>query len=233
MFAALCCGNALAQSPGAVANDSSSSTGTQQASHDATSPPPPADTWPKLAKNSVKLFDMRRSDFDVGLVLGPIWYRPTNEGAFTRGVGELRIGSGVHTRTPLLSAGGLTDVCLRSFSGSEYSLSYVHQAASRLKLGPLEPEALFGFAIVTVDNLQHDLSFGLFSPRVGFGVGLRLGGLRIGVQANSEYQWRWLARDVFLYGLMVDVRLQSAQPTVQEQRSELPRGFGPGSFGSP
>jgi hypothetical protein len=78
------------------------------------------------------------------------------------------------------------------------------------RIGPIEPMVRVGFTTLHLD-VGHGVSFGMFSPRVGCGLWLKLPSSRIGVSVFSEYFWRWLGNDsAFVHGLSVELQPDSA-----------------------
>ena len=78
------------------------------------------------------------------------------------------------------------------------------------RIGPIEPMVQVGFTTVHLD-VGHGVSFGMFSPRVGVGLWLKLPSSRIGVSAFTEYFWRWLGNDsAFVRGLSIEIQPDSA-----------------------
>jgi hypothetical protein len=99
---------------------------------------------------------------------------------------------------------------LRGLDSASFALSYVQYVSVGLSLGPVEPDVQAAFSIATIDVFHGNWSAELFSPRVSAGVWLRLGTLRVGARAFSEYLWRWLGDgDVFVRGALVSLQIGS------------------------
>jgi hypothetical protein len=58
-------------------------------------------------------------------------------------------------------------------------------------LGPVEISARSGVALIEVHFGSGGFGAGLFSPRAGVAVGIRIGHVRLGAAALTEYAWRW------------------------------------------
>jgi hypothetical protein len=105
---------------------------------------------------------------------------------------------------------GLVQMDLRAFATSSWALAIsTHTFEVTGRLGPLEPYARIGGALLTVDDFDGSVSAELFSPRVGAGVALRATRrFEIGLGVYSEYFWRWFGPSVLVHGLVVDVRFE-------------------------
>ena len=78
------------------------------------------------------------------------------------------------------------------------------------RIGPVEPMARVGATLICLDYGKR-LSFGMFSPRVGAGVWLKVAQTRIGVSVFSEYYWRWVGEDsAFVHGLTLEIQPDAA-----------------------
>ncbi|MGH7438497.1 MAG: hypothetical protein ACRENE_22655 [Polyangiaceae bacterium] len=76
-------------------------------------------------------------------------------------------------------------------------------------LGPFEPFLRVGAALLTVDDFDGSASAELFSPRVTAGLDLRVSRrIQIGVEAYSEYFWRWLGPSALVRGISLDFRFE-------------------------
>jgi hypothetical protein len=140
------------------------------------------------------------------LSLGIVGYRPVNEERESVGY-SLAIGEGLSTVRTLFLAGGLQEHELRFVPKDSLSLRfsrYMWEAGPRL--GPLEPMVRVGFTSIHLD-IGHGVSFGMFSPRVGAGLWLKLPNSRVGVSVFTEYSWRWVGDDsAFVHGLTFEIQ---------------------------
>ena len=103
-------------------------------------------------------------------------------------------------------AGGTQEQELRFVPKDSLSLSLSrYQWEGAVRLGPLEPAVRVGFTSLHLD-IGHGVSFGMFSPRVGFGLWCKLSHTRIGVSTFTEYFWRWVGDDsAFVHGLTLEI----------------------------
>lgn len=155
------------------------------------------------------------------LSLGIVGYRPVNEQRESLGY-SFAFGEGVASVRPLFLAGGLQEHELRFVPKDSLSLSlsrYMWEAGPRL--GPLEPMVRVGFTAIHLD-VGHGVSFGMFSPRVGLGLWLKLPNSRVGVSAFTEYFWRWLGDDsAFVHGLTLEIQ-PTAKPLLERPATSWP-----------
>lgn len=135
----------------------------------------------------------------------------------------LSVGEGLTTARGAFQAGALQEHELRLVPDDSLSLTlsrYQWQAGPRL--GPLEPAVRVGFSLLHVDYGDDGWSFGMFSPRVGAGVWLSLGALKLGVSVFSEYGWRWFGdQSAFVRGLTFEL-LPRAAPLRQPRAWPTP-----------
>ena len=95
---------------------------------------------------------------------------------------------------------------LRALNASSISLSLLQNGGhAGVRLGPLDVGAGIALSLFSVDYLEHDLSFGMFSPRALAFAGLGIGPVRLGVTAHTEYYFRWFGRDYIIRGLGVSL----------------------------
>jgi hypothetical protein len=89
------------------------------------------------------------------------------------------------------------------------------------RLGPIEPMARVGVTLLSLDYGKR-FSFGMFSPRVGVGVWVKLAQTRIGISAFSEYFWRWVGEDsAFVHGFTLEIQPDAA-PLVKPRPTSWP-----------
>jgi len=138
------------------------------------------------------------------LTLGLVGFRPLPERRESIGY-SLAFGESVTTLRGAFAAGALQEHELRFVPKDALSVAlsrYQWEAGPRL--GPLEPMARVGFTLLHLD-VGHGVSFGMFAPRVGLGLWLRLPRSRVGVSAFTEYFWRWVGDDsAFVHGLTLE-----------------------------
>jgi hypothetical protein len=167
-------------------------------------------------------------DEDVTHLDMALWRPESQHYAFELGAGPLlwrRVGSadaaerhgfegGVGTQTavrprPFVIAWG-SGLTLRVLDSASFALSYVQYVSVGLSIGPVEPDVRAAFSIATIDVFHGNWSAELLSPRVSAGAWLRLGKLRVGAHAFSEYLWRWLGDgDVFVRGALLSLQIGS------------------------
>ncbi len=135
---------------------------------------------------------------------------------------SLGFGEALTTLRGSFAVGGLQEHELRFVPKDSLSLAlsrYQWEAGPRL--GPVEPMARVGFTLLHLD-VGHGVSFGMFSPRVGLGLWLKLPEARIGVSAFTEYFWRWLGNDsAFVHGLTLEIMSDQA-PLVRPKATSSP-----------
>jgi hypothetical protein len=140
------------------------------------------------------------------LAFGLVGFRAGNDRAQNTGY-SLAFGEAVTTVRGGFLAGGFQEHELRLVPKDALSLSIArYQWEAGPRLGPIEPMARVGVTLAHLDY-GHGFSFGMFSPRVGVGVWLKLPGTRIGVSAFTEYFWRWTGDDsAFVHGLTFEIQ---------------------------
>lgn len=148
-------------------------------------------------------------------------YRPTNENRENIGY-SIAFGEGLTTARGAFLAGGLQEHELRFVPSDSLSLNISRwQWEAGPRLGLLEPMARVGLTLLHLD-IGHGVSFGMFSPRVGFGLWLKLPHSRIGMSAFTEYAWRWWGDDSgFVHGLSLEIQ-PSAEPLLKPRSTSWP-----------
>jgi hypothetical protein len=130
---------------------------------------------------------------------------------------SLAFGEQVTTLRGAFLAGGHQEHELRLVPKDALTLSlgrYQWEAGPRL--GRLEPMARVGMTFLHLD-IGHGFSFGMFSPRVGAGLWLKLPNTRIGVSVFTEYFWRWTGNDsAFVHGLTLEIQPR-AEPLLRRR----------------
>jgi hypothetical protein len=123
---------------------------------------------------------------------------------------ELAWGPALIDREGPWSFTGLVQMDLRAFATSSWALALsTHTFEVQGRLGPVEPYARVGGALLTVDDFDGSVSAELLSPRVGAGLAVRASRrFEIGVGAYAEYFWRWFGPSVLVRGLVVDLRFE-------------------------
>jgi hypothetical protein len=155
------------------------------------------------------------------LTLGLVGFRTLPERQAFSGY-SLAFGEALTTLRPGLAAGAVQEHELRFVPKDALSLAlsrYQWEAGPRL--GPFEPMARVGFTLLHLD-VGHAVSFGMFSPRVGLGLWLRLPHARVGLSAFSEYFWRWVGDDsAFVHGLTLELQPEAA-PLLRARATSSP-----------
>jgi hypothetical protein len=173
------------------------------------------ETGPVESPRSVKLFDSRRTTPSMHLELGPVWYReakPTRDD-YERGTGEILVGVALTTHEGPFFLSGYQDMHLRVLDSKTFVFSLLTtQMGAGLRVGPFEPEARVGFSILTLDVFHGHYSAEMLSPRVGAGIGIHLGKIRLDIATHSEYLWRWFGPDYLIRGVSLGLRLDVTRP---------------------
>lgn len=182
----------------------------------AESSPESLENPPSESPRSVKLFDQKRVTQSFELDIGPVWYREARRGSvadYARGTGELLVGVAISTTWKPFYLTGLQQTNIRAFEADSVAWSILtHQFAAGVHLGPLEPEVRVGFSLLTLDVFKGNYSIEALTPRVGVGVGMHVGKIRLDIQAHSEYLWRWFGPDYEIRGVSVGLRLDVPRP---------------------
>jgi hypothetical protein len=157
--------------------------------------------------------------------LGVLGARPVTEVRENTGY-FLALGEALTTLRGPFAAGAIQEHELRLVPHDAFSLGlWRYQWEAGPRLGPLEPMARVGFTLLHLD-VGHGVSFGMFSPRVGLGLWLRLPHARIGVSAFTEYFWRWLGNDsAFVHGLTLELQ-PDAGPLLRPRATSSPAAPG-------
>lgn len=178
---------------------------------------------PHQGRNSVKLFDQRRSIVSYQLDIGPIWHRRVeDEGpeerrkGFERGAplaSEIGIGTVYTTPArPFYLVGELKSL-LRIVDDKSFSWAIFHQElGGGLMLGPFEPEVRLRLSVLSADIFHADPSLQLFSPGVAAGFGVHVGRIRVDLKAHAEYLWRWFGPDYLIRGVTLGFRFDLNRP---------------------
>lgn len=163
----------------------------------------------KMGRGSVTVFDAEHTYAGTELEAGPMWWRKAGSDASSGGW-ELSLGVVTETRLGAVFLAGVIRTQFRYFDSKSFALSPIQNLALvGIRLGPIEPEVRVGFSLVTLDVFHGAYSFEMFSPRVEGGLGLRLGRVRVGAHAFSEYLWRWIGDSYFEKGLAFELRLEA------------------------
>jgi hypothetical protein len=186
---------------------------------------PETNEAPKLGRNSVKLFDQRRSLVSLELTVGPIWSRRVQDDTpitlrrnFERGAplaSEIAFGTVYTTpseRGPFYLTGHLKTL-FRVIDDKSFAWSVFHQElGGGIMIGPFEPEVRIRLSVLTADVMHAQPSVQLFSPGVSAGVGIHVGKFRLDIKAHSEYLWRWFGPDYLIRGITIGLRLDQNRP---------------------
>jgi hypothetical protein len=157
-------------------------------------------------------------------------YRPSDEkrAEMRDSVGySFALGEGLTTARGALLAGGLQEHELRFVPSDSLSLNISRwQWEAGPRLGRWEPLARVGFTLLHLD-IGHGVSFGMFSPRVGAGLWLKLPQSRIGFSAYVEYAWRWVGDESgFVRGVTLELQPRS-KPLLPTRSTSWPTAKGP------
>lgn len=168
------------------------------------------------------IFDREHTKIAYALDLGPIAYRPaaSTRRGFAWGPGEIRLGLAYTSTWKAFYIAGFHQLAFRAFDAASYSIApLVSRLAGGVRVGPIEPEVTFGVALLTADVFHGDYSFQMLSPRVGVGIGLRFGKIRLDFEAHTEYSWRWFGPDYLIRGVSVGLRFDvPRRPPTQAPR---------------
>jgi hypothetical protein len=138
------------------------------------------------------LFDPFLSPRSHVLSGGPTWERASNGAGPGRGGFEVLYGRTIETQRSVLFARLELEYALRVTGGDAWVVSLPRYSyVSGLVLGPIEATARVGVSLLQVHFGSGGFGAGFLCPRVAAGVAVRLGPLRIGALAFSEYSWRW------------------------------------------
>jgi hypothetical protein len=161
-----------------------------------------------LGEGSVKLFDMRRSTMSLVLDGGPLWADVLGEPGGPRlGLFELGFGSATTTPWDPFYLAGHHRIVYRGLNDDRHSVSLQGNLITGLRYGVLAIESRIGLGVFNVSAFDGEWSVDSLSPRCGVGAAVHLGGVRLDIQANTEYLWRWFGRDAISQGLMLGLRL--------------------------
>lgn len=172
------------------------------------------------ARQSVRLFDGRRTGFQWELGLGPIWVRKVEdenpaEARANSGyrLGEISFGTATVTPKKPFFIMGVQKTLVRFMGAKSFSWSVFQQdLGGGIRLGPFEPEVRIGLSLLSIDYIQSQFSAQLMSPRTSVGLGLNLGKFRLDIKAHTEYLWRWFGPDYLSQGITLGFRLDIPRP---------------------
>jgi len=156
-----------------------------------------------------------------GLTLGVVGARRLSERREDTGY-SVAFSEGLTTVRGGFLAGGRLEHELRFIPKDSLQLGvsrYYWEAGPRL--GPVEPMARVGVTLMYLDYGKR-FSFGMFSPRVGLGLWVKLAQTRVGVSLFTEYHWRWVGEDsAFVHGLTLEIQ-PDALPLVRRRPISSP-----------
>jgi hypothetical protein len=220
--------SALAQgaAPGGFGPNIGPPQGVPQAS-DSNSPNQSIENPPEESPRSVKLFDQKRTVPGFEINLGPVWFRkagPHGEPRdWERGTGDILAGITITTHWKPFYISGYQMTHFRVLDSKSFIWSVLSTGmGAGVRLGPFEPEARLGVGLIQLDAIHGEYNFSLLSPRVAMGVGLRLGKIRLDIQAHTEYLWRWFGPDYLIRGVSLGLRFDVPRPKGPDF-SEKPR----------
>jgi hypothetical protein len=108
---------------------------------------------------------------------------------------------------------GILQFDVREFDSSSWAVGIsTHAFEAAARLGAIEPQVRAGFALLTVDDFDGQLSAELLSPRAGAGLGVRFWKVRVSADVYAEYFWRWFGPSALVRGLSLDVRYERRLP---------------------
>jgi hypothetical protein len=149
--------------------------------------PPGAVVW-----HPWSLFDPHLAPRESVLTGGELWQRGSTGAGPTATGFELSFGRAIATRQSPFFVRLQMDYGFRVNDSQEWVLSLPRYTyAAGLVVGPLEVNARAGTAVAEVHFGSSGFGLGFFSPIVGAGVSGRIGLVRLGAVALSEYAWRW------------------------------------------
>lgn len=185
------------------------------------SPPPvrPAYSAPAPPRSGWALLDPFTARHATSLTLELAAFRPLSAVESSPG-GALAYGEALSTVRGPFIAGALREHALRLVPGDALSLTLSrYQWEAGLRLALLEPQLRVGFGLLHLDVADDGVSFGMFTPRVGAGLWLKLSAVRVGVSVFSEYFWRWAGGEsAFVRGLTLEI--QPAAPPLRKPRPQ-------------
>jgi hypothetical protein len=171
------------------------------------------DVHPPARWHRWMLLDPYYSDWRSEVRAGPAWWRPSGALGSSTGAEIGLVPQILVTRAGPVFAGASVALTLRVLDGKSAALSLPQYTLfGGLSLGPVEPQASVGLSLLTVDVFRGDYSFEMASPRVGAGLGLRLGRLHVSAEVHTEYLWRWIGASNYriqglLFGLGYDTHV--------------------------
>lgn len=178
-------------------------------------------TQPQVHSPQRRLFDVRGAHSDSALAVSYLWARTTYRAPYHAGA-EFRFGNRLTWYRGAAYITSSEGMALRFLDATSVSLSLLQNGGhAGLHAGPVDLGAGFAVSLLNFDYLKHDLSFGMASPRALAFAGVRLGSFRIGLEAHSEYYWRWFGRDYFFRGIGLSLEYRNRQfehPMFERQR---------------
>ena len=141
---------------------------------------------------------------------GFVWRHPGDPATAWHDGLELAWGPSLSVSEGAFRFTGLVQMDLRAFGASSWAFALsTHTFEVAARLGPLEPYARVGGALLTLDDFGGAFSAELFSPRAGAGIGARLGRhFEVAIGAYTEYFWRWFGPSAFVRGFAIDLRYE-------------------------
>jgi hypothetical protein len=159
------------------------------------------------------LFDPFLSRRETLLTGGPVWERPTAAPRTLAGF-EGSFGKAMETRSGLLTLRLEEEGGLR-WTGGGHGVFFFPRFtyAGGLVVGPFDFTARAGVTVLEVHAGSGGFGVGLFSPRVSAGAAVRIGRLRLGAVAFSEYAWRWFGGpSAGVEGVLLEASLRTLPP---------------------
>ncbi len=180
-----------------------------------------------VGRGSVKIFDSKYSTYGFEAAAGPIWSHTVHEHDFDHHGLDVYLGRSIESAASPFFITGHTGFDFRALDAKSFALTLVDNGATAgVVLGPLDLHTRVMVAIFTVDIMHAEPSFEMLSPKVGAGVGIHLGKLRVDVDGTSEFLWRWFGPSYYVRSISFAVRFDMPPPKspMTEEGSQLRGG---------
>ncbi len=180
-----------------------------------------------VAKGSVKIFDSKYSTFGFEASAGPLWSHTVHEHEWDQHGLEVYLGRSIESVGSRFFITGQSGFDFRALDSKSFALTVMGNGATAgVVLGPIDIHSRLWVSIFTVDIMHAEPSFEGLSPKVGAGVGIHLGKLRVDVDGTSEFLWRWFGPSYYLRAITFGVRFDTPPPKspMNEERSQLRGG---------
>jgi hypothetical protein len=167
-------------------------------------------------------------------VFGASYFREHDAGATPdRGGVGIAVGQAIETRRSIFVVRTRVTFGLRDTANGHFVADlfrYVYSGG--LRAGPFEATSQVGLAVADLHFGPGPWGLGFFSPHVGAGLAIQIGKVRIEVNANRDYQWRWTGGpSTFVEGIGLDVGVGGKDPKLPDrfrfESEPAPPGFAP------